>query len=441
MKRSPTLGVELNSWLQRGLFLLLFILLTPPVQAVQSESRDATVSAGMDQLYALSRKIVNEAGKKGSAVAMEAAGETRLFIDQLREVYEEKRSGSRPEVNPKEEAFLGEISKALKRLLEAIEKNSNHVGELTQALRGSLDPLLSGSENPRIASYLPGYQVAHPKKDKFKVTVKGWNLNYHDSHITLDGKMISPSADKDGELVFSIPTETLEPLPFKVTHKELKLTVYKQKRIWYTLGFKKENIPVEYSLVVYSMPKNLAKYSVKIKKMTTGLERRRGRGPSWSLRSGGRQDIRRTFSHAAENGWNFDPESLEFVVTRSGKEGKPKVSIMMSPGLITVEMLGDGEGGKTNFFEGHLTYTEWRNIKTVEEEEIASEKYINWKDKQVMILPKNTVSYVVSIEMFNGLKRSMAGSDQRNDYVHIQFNPPLSQLSLVPQKTASILGK
>lgn len=441
MKRPPSLDTGLISWLQRGLFLLLLIFFTPTVQAVQSGSKDASVSAVMDQLYDLSRKIVNKAGRKGSAIAMEAAGETQLLIDQLREVYGEGKSESLLEVNLEEGAVFGKISKTLKKLLKELGGKSEHVGELTQALRDSLDPLFAGSEGPRVLSYLPGYHVIHPKKDKFDVTVTGRHLNYHDSHIALDGKTISPSANKEDKLVFSIPTDIFQPHPFKVTHKELTLTVYKEKRTWYTLGFKKENIPVEYSLVVYSMPRNLAKYSVTIKKMTTGVERKRGKGPIWSIRSGGRQDIRRTFSHAAENGWKFDPGSAEFVVTRPGKEGKTDVSIMMSPDLITVEMLSDGEASQTNPFEGHLTYTEWRSIKSEEEEEIASGKYINWIDRQVLTLPENTVSYVVSIEMFNGLKRSLDGGAYKGDYVKVQYDPPLRQLSLTPQKTATIMGR
>ncbi|HIE65112.1 MAG: hypothetical protein ABGX83_10970 [Nitrospira sp.] len=441
MKRPYVRKTGLILWLKAGLFFALFFLLTPGVQAVQSASKDTLVSVDLDQLYELSRKIIEKAGKKGRAVPMEAAGQTRLLIDHLREIYGEEKSDPPRDLDPEEDALLEKINNNLKRLLKGLGRKPDHDLELTQSMRDTLNPLFVKSNSPRVFSSLPGYHVVHPKTAEFVLTVKGQHLNYHDSHIVLDGKQILPSLNEADELVFSIPTELFQPHSFKVIHKELTLTVYKQKKIWYTLGFTKENVPVEYSLIVYIMPKNLARYSVKIKKMITSVERRSGNGPLWSLRSGGRQDIRRTFSHATENGWKFDPGSAEFIVTRLGEEGKPNINIMVSPDLITVEMLRDGKENKENLFEGHLAYTEWRSIKSEDEEEVVSNKYINWKDKKVITLPDNMVSYAVSIEMFNGLKRVLDGGAHKEDYVKVQYNSSLRRLSLTPKNEASILGK
>jgi len=428
-----------------GLFIALVFMLIPFVQtaqsAPQSTQEDKTVSVDIDQLYELSRKIVNKAGKKGKAISMEAAGQARLLIDQFRSVYGEGKKEPLRGLDSEEGALTEKISHDLKRLLKDLGGKSGHVVELTRSIKDTLDPLFSESDDPRVFSSMPGYHVVHPGKPEFDLTVKGRHLNYHDSHVVFDGRRISPTVNESNELVFSIPTESFQSHPFKVTHKELTLTVYKQKRKWFTLGLKKENIPQEYSLIVYIMPKNLARYSIKIKKVTTGVEQRKGKGPLWSIRSGGRKDIRRTFSHAAENGWKFDPGSAKFVVTRPDGEGKIDVNIMVSPDLITVEMLSDGKENKEKSFEGHLAYTEWRTIKSEDEEEIASNKYINWKDKKVITLPENTVSYEVFIETFNGLKRTLDGSPHKEDYVKVQYNLPLRRLSLTPKNTAAILGK
>jgi hypothetical protein len=441
MKKCPALKAGLVLWFQRGLFIVLLILLTPTVQAAPSDSKALVVADGMDQFQTLSSKIVNKAEKKGRAAAMEAAGQTRLLLDQLRAVYAGRKTEPLRGIDQKESAVFDKTEKILKRLLKELGRKPDRAAKLTQDLSDLLEPLFFESDNPRVFSSFPGYHVVHPKKSEFDLTIKGRHLNSHDPNILLDGNPIRPSVNEVDKLIFSIPTDLFQPHPFKVTHKEFTLTVYKQIRTWYTLGFKKENTPFRYSIIVYVMPKNLARYSVKIKKVTTSVERQTGQGPPWSIRSSGRQDVRRTFSHAAENGWKFDPGSAKFVVTRPDGERKIDVNIMVSPDLITVEMLSDGKESKESSFEGHLVFTEWRNTKSEDEEEIASNKYINWKDKKVIKLPENTVSYMVSIETFNGLKRSLDGGAHKEDYVKVHYDLSLRQLSLTPKSTATILGK
>lgn len=396
------------------------------------------VPTGMEQIQDLSRKIIKKAGKMGRTVSMEAAGRTRLLVDQLREIYPEGETERLDGPEEEEDVLFENIVDNLKRLLKALGGKPERVAELVQTMDDTLDPLFSESNDPRLFSFLPGYYVLQTGKPKLDVTLKGQNLNYHDPHINLGGKQIRPSVNEEDKLVFSIPTKSFQPHPFRVSYTELKLTVYRQKRTWYTLGFKKENTPVEYSLVVYIMPRNLARYSIKIKKVSTSVERREGKGPLWSLRSGGRQDVRRTFSHAAETGWKFEPGSAKFVVTRP--VGKIDVNITVSPDLISVEMLSDGKESQDKPFEGHLAYIEWRNTESEEEKEVVSNKYINWKDREVLTLPENTVSYLVSIVTFNGLKSNLDGKTHKADYVKVHYDLSLRRLSLTPKKTDIILG-
>jgi hypothetical protein len=426
--------------MMKRFLLVLAILLTFLSSTSQAVFTGLTVMAAIDQLDSMVQEAIDKAGNEGRATTMVASGQARLAIDHLREAYADSLDKTFDKLDTQQKAIFRDLDSSISQLSDNIDQHIEDVDNIVDNLTTSIDASLIGTETPRVFQYTPKYYVDYSSSDKISITIKGKYLNFHEPIIKIKDKIYIPKTKTETELTYLIPKEKLLGEDTTVSHKTINLTVFKQKRLWYTLGIKRQNIPVNYSLLVYLLPKNIGHFSINVVRKIPRTERRSGRGPDWSITSGRRHDIRRSYSHASPSGWTFDVGSVSFHVTRADNGRKTNANVSPSAHVINVELWADGYRHHHNTFSGYLTYTEYRPTHDNKNETFKSKEKIKWKDSKVYTLPNHTVSYVIKLETFNGYSRSYNSNVADDSFLNISYDAGSRQIRIVPQKPAIAMG-
>ena len=193
-------------------------------------------------------------------------------------------------------------------------------------------------------------------------------------------------------------------------------------------------------MLIYLLPQNIGEFSISVAREVPRTERRSRRGPDWSITSGRRHDIRRTYSHATESGWTFDTGSVSFHVTRADNGRKTNANVSPSPHVITVELWADGYRHHHNTFSGYLTYTEYREAHDNINEIYKPNETIKWKDTKVYTLPEHSKSFVINLKTFNGYNRSYNSNVADDSFLNISYDAGSRQIRIVPEEPSVAMG-
>ncbi len=266
----------------KKLIIVVFLFFTTYANALAT---GATMSFVLNEIEDKAKSIIAEFENSSNNFINNGVFTLLHTVDQLKEDYADVLHKTSNELTRHEKQIFEGIETQSNNLFKSIKEEHDRIDDSLDNLAIYLSDTIFVGDEPRISRFLSNTFVhGNNTIDKFKVVIKGKNLNHEDNHIIMSQKKITPIVKADNQLVFEFDRRLIDSLTFdnKLVHLPIKLYVHEDTFLWFTKD-------KEYKYIINVIPNDIATIAVKyIQDRTRKINQHRvtKHGSSGSFKSG-----------------------------------------------------------------------------------------------------------------------------------------------------------
>jgi len=440
----------------RGAFILILTLIMPmgqppivagpiPPNQVGSIVGGLLVKDIIAQIEGSLQAIIEAAGKEARQTLMTAAQAAILAIQNLKVAYEDSMNKTFDQLTKQQQLAFTNISNIIVSLDNALKQNIKEVEKIAEHIDTAVQRLPFSKNDPRILGYTPVYHVNSKEDLKVSIVVEGSLIAAGSPQLRFGDKVYEQPGKTDFELRFIVPTIQFSSSSTGVATQTATLVVFKKTSRF----FRRSRLnPVEYSLVFYSIPEQIGRFSVSVIRSVLGQERVHKRvPPDWFEVYSGDYDSRSASCEVnADAGWAIDTNTVSWHQHHIDNGHYHGIRNLSTAGFF-VELSANAKephnkliGLKTGrgHISGHVEFDEVREVRREETQMLVNDEALIWGKDSNMILPEDTKGFTVVLRTFTG-EAPVFTSVGNHRFLRVDYDAPSRQLTLRPNPVAEAL--
>ena len=402
----------------------LFVSINVRAQVVEI----LTLGAALNQLDSTLQNAIASAGYEGRFTAFSAAQNGHQLIEHIREVYKDSLDKSINGLQRTEQKAYEDARGLIEDLSKSLNDTTGHLQKVTENINNSILDLPFQDKRPVIYRYTPKLVSGQGNAHVYTQIVGHGFIDK--AQIKIDGERYEAQEFTNSALTFSIPMKHFVNDKNSVSLKRADLTA-----TYYSggfLGFLKDKLTAEYSLVFYSLPPKIGDYSFSITHIVPTSEIVvRSKSMEMTAKSWN-EDSHDCLQVFATTGWTIDQGSIRWVQGWNDNGQMDGIKNANGSGFC-VDLTAKGKGlfnGRGKII-GEAVYTEYKVTESEVKEDVSKNVPLFWGQDVLYDLPKDTKSFSITVVSFDSKSRSATGT-LHEELFDVDYNAPARQVVIRP---------
>jgi hypothetical protein len=411
-----------------------------PPQIVSAAASGITTTVFFDQLYKFAQQTIADARNAGDFLAIRAAGQALLVLDQFKIIYEEEMDVSLKKIDRTAYEQLSRVQSSLDKLHQDFKSAKTTISDfeaVSLELASKIDPQ---SNRSFITSYTPKVFL-QSKPSPFQIRITGIALD--DSNLRLiNGKdKITAKIVDHNHAELTLPSDLIENASPTSKNLDFILEYETVGSGWFNRTFGRTKT-IRGSLIVATLPPQLGTYSYTShvsKSHRSEQPKGRSDAPIWLPQFKGVNDDIPQAIQASLGGWKIDLSTIGFMQGEGGGNSTctgilPTEQNEYAPAFYAhVGRIQQGlNAAQPGYVNCGVWYTEYAvDPNFVVDGPQSGPAVLTWNEA-VINKPDRLVDLTVNIKTFeDSQQRSFTASDGSDKLYEIRYEP--SRVVIIPK--------